>query len=1448
MVVHVAPGSLSNKTKIVRFLPRFVVVNNLRTPIRIWQDSSVLQPTSSGDNSKDVASSSWPSVRKLPKDAVRVTQYEYLWGRNGVDLNEGNWSTLKDETTASGSALLIASLAPGDVAPFSLPDSRRDRLLRVDLGRPWDLSASVPADTPGNHTLHISPTVDLQSLPHVSTRSSPQYEVRVSHCNSDLIDGNLGIWFEREVDTGSQIVVKAIEKDSFAFKYTDVHVGDELLAIDGVTVVRMSFDEAMALLKCRMGEVLSRTHAEKTQPIATSAMNDVSSISRRNLMEPEGDDTGLIITFRSVEERLRLVRRKAALSSEYTRKERPTSSHDISSSGHSDYGNISSSVNIRVELKTFERSDVGMFVVVSGKPRMPFRLRNQSICTTVCYRQKGCSHHPWHYLNPGQSSRYTWEEPLRPKRLLVRATKHGPGRKERSQISLRHEEEEVFTAPVSVRLEEIGFEDTISLPNQSSTQGLRLVVDVEESSRTLVITDVASEDKQSDALRERLGSLSSLISQENTRLDALRGIDAMWGDSEKLQENRIADIVRANSLPEPGKSIVGCHQVLISVQEARGLNCGSLVGVCNPYVEVRLKGSRDLRKRFSRKRDIRRSVYVRDTPNPTWKDQTFLFDVPENAALVTRGHSVEVKVRSFRTIGRHMSLGRTTIDLHCLRDQKPKEGWFPLSGRSEHQELLNGGVHWGRASIRLRIQWIYALPALLQYFVLLSEQKLHDLGLIRSGIEHQLGAIEVTERNREEETNDFKPLRFQELFSLSKNNMKARAAARERKRNSAQNVVKKLIDPLLNSDKGRVKGMKKMSDERDSIPLLRNGSPMCTSNSPEAILRKRLGSSPGVVRGIENQISETRQAIQRIQPSRSRFGSSQTVESDFIKLPAQSFKSWVLLQALHACPDLELLVVDNEIRIQLRNCGHSSLNATSTPKPWSLHLPNNSSSILAAEVVKRRQEFLQARETVGRYARTTVETILHCGGWLTIRPITALNIADGFSRLYVETKYGTEVLTSGGSDGAVKPEWSSTSYGYESKNDMHIHVAPQKFSGSIRVAVIGEKKSKRLRSRVELGVLFLPLGAAIASCVNQEHQQREYVRWFPLKKRKDTVHSEGDSGLHIRPTETEKLDPQTMDDQFAPCLQLSLSWMPETRGNSLSQQPIMAPSKKPLVQQYFILEFGSISMALIDSVQAKEVMAFNILDVDLHYWATRAKSRIGVTSGWFQIDYQDHDTLEPVVVAPAHGDRLVPVIQTLAVKDNAKSTKGVAALDFVDISVAEFDVTIEENLLSDLFAFVTAMFGEASKLTSKPRLFPVSKSGESEFYSLLQAFDNSAQESGLKLYIRQLYLGVLKINLSYVKGRRFFSNSTEDLYGNRGLYEFPVHEPASQLLFADNSQSRLLPSYLTNLLPNVSDAPIRLPGKALSHVFQSPGEILKWVRRFYVTEILKQLYRILGES
>ena len=100
-----------------------------------------------------------------------------------------------------------------------------------------------------------------------------------------------------------------------------------------------------------------------------------------------------------------------------------------------------------------------------------------------------------------------------------------------------------------------------------------------------------------------------------------------------------------------------------------------------------------------------------------------MFDVPPAAVVYTREHTLQVRIREFRFIGQHPFLGQTNVYLQSLRNQRELVGWYPLVGRMGRRDLEDSQANWGRGSVKLRVQWIYTVPALVNYFLMLSEKQ-----------------------------------------------------------------------------------------------------------------------------------------------------------------------------------------------------------------------------------------------------------------------------------------------------------------------------------------------------------------------------------------------------------------------------------------------------------------------------------------------------------------------------------------------------------------------------------------------------------------------------------------------------------------------------------------------------------------------------------------------------
>lgn len=855
VTISVAPGFLSGYTKIVRFTPRFILVNQLERPLRLWQDSSLLhsiyddRSNQQLDSTKQKSKEKW-KTRGSDDGIEKVSNYEVLFTRPTL-LDEVDG--ISTATTAHHSALYITTVLGRSLTPFHLPDTRGDRQFRIDLGGNWNLSPSFNADVTGEHTIRILKAVDLRLLQHVNTRASPHYKVILPPSDGDLKwDGELGVWFETDWGGNKKVIVKGTKRKRYSFSHTDIHTGDELLRIDKVNVSNMTFTETMKLLKERVAYVSS---AKKATELNVS-LQGKEFVPQHNRMlqhiltkedpaDVEGDQ--LVLTFRTLEERLRRLRVNAAKArrnsggsqSKGKWRRRPSilmptgqiknvQNTTITIDNYVDLGDL------KVEMRNIQSS---MFVVVreQDEDTSPYRIENRAMNHVTFFRQRGCCGHPWNILKPGETKTYTWEEPMKPKKLSVKIGSnnislwddegtidvHGihdfhnnsdaepdikGGRAARfKQILSAHfvnsEERASFGAIRTVQLEEIGFQDVLPFPNireamrmnsaQDSNQFLRCQVDTDGATRVLIISDNKGTDERS-VMQKHVSTIERQIRNEEQRrerfiyLKILTKNDEISNDEEKTEEipgttstfescqlkschtSKLActgnkhevnsrrcalkySVIEDEALvladfPE-SSTIHRRNQIIVEILEATGLKPNEVTGVCNPYCEIVVKGrSKTKRSLFSQNKIKKRTYYIEKNLAPKWSDQVFIFDLPEDTANITRGHSVQFRLRNFKFVGSHPHLGQTNVHLSSLRNQQELVGWYPLVGRTGRRELEDTQVNWGRGSVKLRVQWIYTVPALLDYFLTISERRLYDLCSSLAGMNQQLEHLIESEK------------------------------------------------------------------------------------------------------------------------------------------------------------------------------------------------------------------------------------------------------------------------------------------------------------------------------------------------------------------------------------------------------------------------------------------------------------------------------------------------------------------------------------------------------------------------------------------------------------------------------------------------------------------------------------------------------------------------------
>ena len=1444
VVVHTAPGSLSGYTKVVRILPRYVAVNHLPYPVRLWQDNSSFRPPvgEATNNAETTGSGKWRNVpsRTGKSDYKKVNQYESLWGREVNIAFDETGGHVPQGTSARETALYIATLSSSSWRPFNLPDSRGDRQIRVGQGAAWNLSSSVSADIPGEHTLRVSRATDIRLLKHVSTRASPQYTVTLPPPGESSFDDELGVWFETEWGSDRSLLVKAIKQGSYCFNKTDLRVGDELLAIDDVPVSRLSFAEAMDRLRNRLAEIKSLTQAETKQASRRKLRFGSRAMSKQDLEADAGNlgtARSLTLTFRTSEERLRRVRRKAAKSGGGGALENRNSQHDQQQLDE----RIDDARFLNVELRPIHNMT---FVHLAESSTVPYGIQNRSKSTTIYYRQKGCSAHPWRSLKPGASEVYTWEEPLKSKRLSLRVSISdefsvsndeqptssrlsvgGRGsqvsndkqkssgkvvphlsRKPKQNRKVRDEEDSNFSPSVNIRLDEIGYHEVLQLNGSNDTasnqNGLAMEVGVIGSTRVLAVQDISKDDSESLLLRH-LEALEARALEEERRLVELRSLAYAYKESRSSPDSPASvdsenELVRemknlTQEFPEE-RTIHAKHQLVVEVLEAVGLSPDSYIGVCNPYVEISLNsdgtGRRSL---FRRDPAARRTYFVRKSVNPTWNNQTFVFNVPEEAVSVTRGHSLRIKIRNFRKIGAHTTLGRAQVDLHSLRNQKPLTGWFPLVGRTGRRELENSTSYWGRGSIRLNVHWVFTTSALLDYCVLLTETRLANLLDSVEGMQEQLERKREEELKQMEHTDGFRAVRLND----SSPKRHAALSANERRESVAREStgVRRIFQPVLSRARdsiarvsvGLPSSQLRRSKDQDRLPPNLSGYGRKRQSNESSASSAAGGQLESKIAKLRHELRD--KVLHQMQNRKRERALRNYVASG--SFPLSSFKTWVDAQKLVNDKDFVVKVEKNAIQVKLNLSSRrkqildNAFSSRENPRIDSIIIPPLYSLNAHKRSIEYAEKFCDSRRNFDRLVRCALRVTVNPGGWLIIRPIQAKNLPDSSSGMSVKVQYDMKSQTSDTVDSTVFPTWfkglnrAADSPRVDAAEtlpgDLCFKIPPQQTNSYLRLSVIAEGRHQGIVTRTEVGVLHIPLGGAIAACVNavedfqitgktQEGADSPvYIRWFPLKKPQDEIPAEGDQLVGRQSTDTEKIESDQFTEYFTPCIQLGLLWSPEVeRDDDTGDDEIAGGVFSSPVKRYINADFSQISCALIDSRRSTELLSCTLTDIDVRHWVTKAKSRYGLSLGWFQFDQQNESARDAVVLCPTQKGVLTPVFQMLAAKDNMRSKTDVLSFEFIDVSIAEFDVSVEERFLFQLYDFFAALRLRAKtkikdeqqkKKTGTGLALLDEENDEPDLFSAVSEL-SSAERTDRRVYIQQLCLGVLKFNISYFKGKK----------------------------------------------------------------------------------------------
>lgn len=520
------------------------------------------------------------------------------------------------------------------------------------------------------------------------------------------------------------------------------------------------------------------------------------------------------------------------------------------------------------------------------------------------------------------------------------------------------------------------------------------------------------------------------------------------------------------------------------------------------------------------------------------------------------------------------------------------------------------------------------------------------------------------------------------------------------------------------------------------------------------------------------------------------------------------------------------------------------------------------------------------------------------GGWLKIRPITALYLpANGYTGMYVKIRYGSESAVSQTVPTPVNPEWTQYDDGDQEDtihfthdvrdNDFEVNVQALKTIGSLRLSVVGVKAN----SKEELGVLHLPLADAICCCTeifdDEKNSNNSYVRWYQLTDPKWTESGDVDFRQSQRNFLTEQKDSNGFTQNYTKCIKLAMWWEKDENNtyhiSGLDSDKLSHNHSK----SYHNISLNGISAAVIDSFRARELLSIAFTDIDVRVLATKFKSWLGFVMGSIQIDHHDEKALEPIVLSPTPVMHPQPTIQFLAERDNLKSKSNIDSYKHVAIQLEELDVRIEESWLFDLWEMYSRLQKRYQVMQKSITRRTWNKSLEFDdnidfnkgFASQSETWDESKEildailditrdkddleaeaKTLKKIYIDVLMLGSIKLNISYVKSLREKLGNPSDKDTNGSNTKKTVSSNRRAETFRQwsefghdedwgmnsNGTSRNLPMLISAVFPAISDAPVRVNGKVLSNVFVTWTELFATLKNYYVKEIMFQFYKIIG--
>lgn len=660
--VNTAPGRLANYTKIVRFSPRFVVINKLLLPARIVQVNG------------------FRSEQQVPID-----------------------------------------IAHGHLRPFHLPTLFGERQLAIQLNGPWERSVAIDIDKLNSYTMTINRKTDTSKLDHILTRGAPEYNVEFENGEIGIwfeTDWDLKIVVMRlkpgsyaatrtDVTVGDVLLcVNGVPVEGQSFD--EVMRRLKLLQADkGCEITFQTVEQKLRLIR-----ESAKSQAHEVQKEVAPKPTEKSSIVGRRRGSLHAKRTSVESTSSVVQQpyenkgsipinvEMRVVDSSVfMILSELDATARPE--YRVVNNSHC---NVIYYRQKGIHDGWWASLDPGMSApYIWDNPNKSHRLLIRIGANILC---------------PADRSSAVDE-----KRMGFFSGKTSEKNTAMINFDVIGSEENIYVPGVDGRLKAQIFSEGPTkvlkvFPAGQVQEDKELHFSIDFINAQIAILDdlldkvnsvyLNGSNQDQVVIRDLMNvAQDEIISKQHHLLQVQDHWDNRTTDDEK---NGLTTRVPFQSLFGP--LITRQDQLLVEVISTAGTKRMHIGGKNETYCELSLRlQNASLVKHYKQKQ----KTYVNDESlNPKWESQIFIFDVPVKPQQSIRGYCVRVKVKSKSYIGPDDFLGQADIQFASLESEDELRGWFPLqpqksSIKSSPQSLEVTG------SIKLRVQWIHSPKALAQH-------------------------------------------------------------------------------------------------------------------------------------------------------------------------------------------------------------------------------------------------------------------------------------------------------------------------------------------------------------------------------------------------------------------------------------------------------------------------------------------------------------------------------------------------------------------------------------------------------------------------------------------------------------------------------------------------------------------------------------------------------------